>query len=138
MIARLQAIMADDVGPLRTGTKLSRALAGIAELTGELGQRPSGRAGAFDLQRLEWFDLRNMLTVARVAAQSALERTESRGAHQREDFPQTLPRWQVHQRVTLRGDEAQISGAPMDATGRDPGKAPPAFGKDHAQSSLPS
>jgi succinate dehydrogenase / fumarate reductase flavoprotein subunit len=138
MIARLQTIMADDVGPLRAGTKLSRALAGIAELTGELGQRPSGRAGAFDLQRLEWFDLRNMLTVARAAAQAALNRTESRGAHQREDFPQTLPRWQVHQRVTMRGDEMQISGAPAEATGHDPGKMSPAFGKDRAQSSLSS
>ena len=103
MIAQLQAIMADDVGPLRTGARLRRALAGIAALTAELGERPAGRAGGFDLQRLEWFDLRNMLTVARAVAESALNRCESRGAHQREDFPETLPDWQVHQRVRLDG-----------------------------------
>ena len=28
----------------------------------ELGEHPSGHAAAFDLQRLEWFDLRNMLS----------------------------------------------------------------------------
>jgi succinate dehydrogenase/fumarate reductase flavoprotein subunit len=115
MIARLQSIMADDVGPLRTGAKLTHALAGIAALIAELGERPPGRAGAFDLQRLEWFDLRNMLAVAFAVAQSALNRAESRGAHQREDFPQTLPHWQLHQRVTLRGGDMEISGAPAEA-----------------------
>ena len=111
MIARLQAIMADDVGPSRTGTKLERALGGIAALATELGERPAATNGGFDLQRLEWFDLRNMLTVARAVAQSALQRTESRGAHQREDFPQMLPQWQTHQRVRLAGGALQIVAA---------------------------
>jgi succinate dehydrogenase/fumarate reductase flavoprotein subunit len=119
MIARLQTIMADDVGPLRAGEKLTRALAGIAALTSELGEQPPGGGGngaeLFDLQRLEWFDLRNMLAVARAVAQAALNRAESRGAHQREDFPLTLPHWQVHQRVTLRGGDMEISGAPAEA-----------------------
>jgi succinate dehydrogenase / fumarate reductase, flavoprotein subunit len=119
MIARLQATMADDVGPFRTAVKLNRALAEIAALAEELGERPprfSGAANAgFDLQRLEWFDLRNMLVVARAVAQSALARTESRGAHQREDFPKMLPAWRRHQRVRLAGDGLQLSGAPEQA-----------------------
>jgi succinate dehydrogenase/fumarate reductase flavoprotein subunit len=119
MIARLQAIMADDVGPLRTAAKLNRALADIAALADELGERPPHLAGAaqrgFDLQRLEWFDLRNMLIVARAVAQSALARTESRGAHQREDFSQMLPAWRRHQRVRLSGGALQLSGAPAEA-----------------------
>ena len=115
MIARLQAIMADDVGPFRTGAKLRRALSGIAALTAELGDVPIGDRAAFDLRRLEWFDLRNMLTVAYAVAQSALNREESRGAHQREDYPQLLPQWQLHQRVNLRGGVFKISGAPAEA-----------------------
>jgi succinate dehydrogenase / fumarate reductase, flavoprotein subunit len=119
MIARLQAIMADEVGPFRTAAKLNRALAGIAALADELGERPPGLVGAadagFDLQRLEWFDLRNMLVVARAVAQSALARTESRGAHQREDYPKVLPAWQRHQRVRLAGGALQLSGAPEQA-----------------------
>jgi len=119
MIARLQAIMADDVGPFRTAAKLNRALAGIAALAEELGERPPHPAGAsdggFDLQRLEWFDLRNMLLVARTVAQSALARTESRGAHQREDYPQMLPSWRRHQRARLAGGTLQLSGAPAEA-----------------------
>jgi succinate dehydrogenase / fumarate reductase flavoprotein subunit len=115
MIARLQAIMADEVGPLRTAIKLERAVAQIAALAAELGERPPAANGGFDLQRLEWFDLRNMLTVARAVAQSALQRTESRGAHQREDFPQMLPQWQRHRRVRLANGALQVSGAPAAA-----------------------
>jgi succinate dehydrogenase / fumarate reductase, flavoprotein subunit len=115
MIARLQAIMADDVGPFRTGVKLRRALAGIAALTAELGDTPPGGAAPFDMQRLDWFDLRNMLTVARSVAQAALNRSESRGAHQREDFPATLPQWQHDQRVTLANGELKFSGVPAEA-----------------------
>jgi len=119
LIARLQAIMADEVGPFRTAAKLDRALAGIAVLADELGERPPRFAGGtdagFDLQRLEWFDLRNMLVVARAVAQSALARTESRGAHQREDFSQMLPDWRRHQRVRLAGGVLQVSGAPAEA-----------------------
>ena len=66
MIARLQAVMADDVGPFRTGGKAARGrCAGIAEL-GQRARRSArpDMARAFDLQRLDWFDLRNMLAVA--------------------------------------------------------------------------
>lgn len=112
MIARLQAIMADDVGPIRTEVKLQRALADIAALSALLGKRPPGRADAFDLERLDWFDLRNMLVVARAVAVAALNRRESRGAHQREDFAKTSLQWQLHQSVRLRDGELQIAGGP--------------------------
>ena len=109
MLTDLQATMADDVGPLRTRVKLERALAHIDELTCMLGDSPFGGHRAFDLQRLEWFDLRNMLLVARTVTQSALMRSESRGAHQREDFPGMLPDWQVNQIVRLEGSRLDIS-----------------------------
>jgi succinate dehydrogenase / fumarate reductase, flavoprotein subunit len=114
IIARLQAVMTDDVGPLRAGRGLAHAAAQIDALGEELGERPPTRAGNnFDLQRLEWFDLRNMLVVARAVVQSALNRTESRGAHQREDCPNMLPQWQVHQTVRWRDGRLQIAGAPQ-------------------------
>jgi succinate dehydrogenase/fumarate reductase flavoprotein subunit len=111
MLQRLQAIMADDVGPLRTGAGLTRALAHIGELDATLGDRPFGGAGAFDLQRLDWFDLRNMLLVARAVTECALLRTESRGAHQREDFPGMLPQWRVNQVTRLRDGRLEIAQA---------------------------
>jgi succinate dehydrogenase / fumarate reductase, flavoprotein subunit len=116
MIAQLQASMTDHVGPLRTAQTLAHAMARIDALDHELGERPPGRAEEkFDLRRLEWFDLRNMLAVARAVVRSALTRTESRGAHQREDFSATLPEWQLHQTVCWRDGRLQISGAPLAA-----------------------
>jgi succinate dehydrogenase / fumarate reductase, flavoprotein subunit len=115
MVAHLQATMADHVGPFRTGAKLGTALDEIAGLAAELGGHPSGHAAAFDLQRLEWFDLRNMLSVAHAVTVTALARSESRGAHQREDFPKMLPQWQVHQHVQLRDGALKIFGAPAAA-----------------------
>jgi succinate dehydrogenase/fumarate reductase flavoprotein subunit len=112
MVQELQALMADDVGPLRTAAGLTRALGRIDALACALGDRPFGRQGRFDMQRLEWFDLRNMLTVARCVTEAALARTESRGAHQREDFSEMLPQWRVNQATRLRGDKLDISQAP--------------------------
>jgi succinate dehydrogenase/fumarate reductase flavoprotein subunit len=108
LIQTLQTIMDEDVGTLRDEAKLTRALAVIGELTQALGDGPPGDGSAFDMQRLDWFDLRNMLLVARTVAAAALRRQESRGAHQRADYPGMLPAWDVNQiarwhdgRVTL-------------------------------------
>jgi succinate dehydrogenase/fumarate reductase flavoprotein subunit len=112
MIQSLQQTMADDVGPLRTGVSLERALGRIGVLSSALGERPFGAGGAFDMQRLEWFDLRNMLMVAKAVAQAALERAESRGAHQREDCPEMLPQWRVNQAIRLRDRKLAIARSP--------------------------
>jgi succinate dehydrogenase/fumarate reductase flavoprotein subunit len=118
VVQELQTIMADDVGPLRTKAKLARALTRIDDLAAMLGDRPFGDHRAFDLRRLEWLDLRNMLLVARTVAQSALARTESRGAHQREDFPDTSPDWHINQLVRFRSGDLTLekSSAQMEMT----------------------
>jgi succinate dehydrogenase/fumarate reductase flavoprotein subunit len=111
MVQQLQTIMGRDVGPFRTRERLERALQEIAGLMQMLGERPFGRAVPFDLSLLEWFDLRNMLVVARSVAMTALARCESRGAHQREDFPEMLPQWQQNQIVRLRENRLDLSTA---------------------------
>jgi len=113
MIQTLQATMADDVGPFRTQAKLARALKTIDELFAALGERPAGDGQAFDMQRIDWLDLRNMLLVARVVAEAALARTESRGAHQREDFPGMVPEWRVNQTARLRDGRVARTCAPV-------------------------
>jgi succinate dehydrogenase/fumarate reductase flavoprotein subunit len=62
------------------------------------------------MRRLDWFDLRNMLLVARVVAEAALARTETRGAQQREDYPQLSPDLAFNQIVKLAGDRIALSG----------------------------
>jgi succinate dehydrogenase / fumarate reductase, flavoprotein subunit len=116
MIARLQTTMAENVGPFRTDEKLVAALEDIGALKTELGLRPAGHPEKFDLPRLEWFDLRNMLTVALFVTMAAHARIESRGAHQREDFPAMKPQWQLRQCVQWRRNgELHLSSVPAKA-----------------------
>jgi succinate dehydrogenase/fumarate reductase flavoprotein subunit len=89
-----------------------RAGAPLVDMTRALGERPAGDNAAFDLRRLEWFDLRNMLLVARTVAMSALRRRESRGAHQREDFPGMLPDWRVNQVARLGAEGITLAAVP--------------------------
>lgn len=109
MLQSLQAVMQDDVGALRNEADLIRALRAIEQLTGQLGDAPPGDAHGFDMRRIDWLDLRNMLLVARAVTKAALARTESRGAQQREDHPQTLPAWAVNQFITLRNGKLDLA-----------------------------
>jgi succinate dehydrogenase / fumarate reductase, flavoprotein subunit len=54
-------------------------------------------------------DLRNMLAVCRCIALSALERTESRGGHTREDFPQMDPQWRGVNLICTEDESGRIS-----------------------------
>jgi succinate dehydrogenase/fumarate reductase flavoprotein subunit len=105
VVARLQAIMADKVGPFRTDATLRSAIALISELKQEIGDVPLSSAAPFDPALVDWLDLRNMLLVAQSVAVAALARTESRGAHQREDHPGLEEDWCVNQIIDLsQGD----------------------------------
>ena len=83
--------MWDEVGILRTAASLQRGLQRLAALDEQLSR--TGVAGgddrAFHLAWHDWINLKNLIAVSRVIALSALEREDSRGAHFREDFPQT-------------------------------------------------
>jgi succinate dehydrogenase / fumarate reductase flavoprotein subunit/fumarate reductase flavoprotein subunit len=108
-IAALQALMSDHVGPFRIADKLRIAIDRLAELTRDLGDRPLiSSSGGFDPVLVDWFDLRNMLLVAQAVALPALARTESRGAHQREDHPGLDDGWQLNQIVTMTDDVLNI------------------------------
>jgi len=70
---------------------------------------PTGARAPFNQQLADWLGLRNMLAVARTIATAAQTRTESRGAHQREDYPGLDEAWGYNQVLRLSGDELQLS-----------------------------
>jgi succinate dehydrogenase/fumarate reductase flavoprotein subunit len=113
MLADLQSCMWEDVGPFRSETGLKRALDRIGSLESRLGSVPVGEPGAYDMARLDWLDLRNMLLVARVVTEAALLRTESRGAHQRDDYPGLLEEWTRNQIVSLASGRPVIERGPL-------------------------
>jgi succinate dehydrogenase / fumarate reductase, flavoprotein subunit len=111
IVQTLQATMQDHVGALRSHAGLARAIDTFVRLTHELGDSSPGDGKRFDMRRIDWFDLRNMLLVARAVAEAALARIETRGAHQREDYPQLSPDWALNQCVRLRDGRVVISAA---------------------------
>jgi succinate dehydrogenase/fumarate reductase flavoprotein subunit len=107
--AELQRIMWEKAGPFRTGEKLSAALVRIEEMRkSDLLRLRAGGARQFDLDLQDAFELRAMLLTAESVVRSALARPESRGAHQREDFPNADYRCLKNQAVTLEDGELQI------------------------------
>src|SRR5665213_421519 len=115
MVETLQTTMQDDVGALRDAAKLTRAIDRLDGLWSELGDAPQGDGRNFDMRRMDWFDLRNMLLVAKAVAAAAKARTETRGAQHREDYPETSPDWAVNQFVDLRGGEIVLTRAAVSA-----------------------
>jgi succinate dehydrogenase / fumarate reductase flavoprotein subunit len=113
----LQHTMQDLVGIVRTQGEMQEALTRLAdygaraERVGVTGHREyhSGWHTALDL--------RNLLTVAEAITRSALERTESRGGHFRDDFPAQHPEWGKHNVLTARGADGamQVSRIPIAA-----------------------
>jgi succinate dehydrogenase/fumarate reductase flavoprotein subunit len=106
-IAGLQEVMNKHVGPLRTKPGLERALEHIAGLEPECTDLPVPRAG-LDPEWIDLHDLRNMRLVAECITRTALTREESRGAHQRQDFPETSEHWHKHQTIRLAGEGVRL------------------------------
>jgi succinate dehydrogenase / fumarate reductase flavoprotein subunit len=117
VVAELKALMADLVGPFRTDPKLRSAMEAIERLKTEIGEIPVSSAAAFDPVLVDWLDLRNMLLVAQSVTLPALARTESRGAHQREDYSGLDDSWSVNQIVALSNGKIELSRS-TPVTGR--------------------
>ncbi|MEV0980720.1 fumarate reductase/succinate dehydrogenase flavoprotein subunit [Streptomyces sp. NPDC049915] len=89
----LQQTMNDLVGIIRREGEMEQALRKLGELRAR-----ARRAGVEGHRQFNpgWhlaLDLRNMLLVSECVARAALERTESRGGHTREDFPSMDRTW---------------------------------------------
>ena len=86
--ARMQEIMTSRVGIFRTGAELESAVAELQDLlrrSRNIGLKCKARGANPEL--VTAYRTQKMLKVALCVAYGALTRTESRGAHFREDFP---------------------------------------------------
>jgi succinate dehydrogenase / fumarate reductase, flavoprotein subunit len=112
----VQQLMSDMVGIIRTGKEIKSALAELEKL-GERASQVSAEGGA--AYNPGWhlaLDLRNIVLIAQCVAQAALERTESRGGHTRDDFPGMSPEWRkVNLVCSLDSDQIAIKRQPMEA-----------------------
>jgi len=85
----LQQVMMDKASVLRIGDELQACLDKIRDLKERyLRARIDDRTRTFNLDLIEALELGYLLDCAEALVASALNRTESRGAHYREDYPQ--------------------------------------------------
>jgi len=87
--AELATLMMDNVGVFRTARMMATAVAGVAAIKERYTRvrvRDTGRI--FNTDLLEARELGYLIDGAEAMASSAIARTESRGAHSRDDYPE--------------------------------------------------
>ena len=108
----MQVTMQQLVGIFREDGDLARALDQLAELRARWEHVAVSGGRAYNPGWNLVFEVRNLLTVAEAVTRSARQRTESRGAHSRLDFPATDDAaWGHRNSVIRRG-----SGGEMEIT----------------------
>lgn len=86
----LRQVMWDDVGVMRTKAGLQRGLEALNTIGQQLEDTGvDDTTRAFNLTWHDWLNLRNLVDMSVVITRAALMRENSRGAHFREDFPET-------------------------------------------------
>ena len=89
---KLYETMWQKVGIIRDEAGLRTALADLNSLEEELDRTGIADGNrAFNLTWHDWLNLKSLAQVSRAIAEAALARTDSRGAHYREDFPEAGP-----------------------------------------------
>ncbi len=84
----MKKVMFEDVGIYRSGSIMESALDKILELKERFKQvRVTDTGKIFNTELLNAWELGNMLDVSELVTVCALNRTESRGGHSREDYP---------------------------------------------------
>lgn len=94
----MKRVMSEDMGIFRSGKGMENALNVVRELKERFKHvRPTDTGSIFNMELMNIWELGNLLDLAEITTVSALARTESRGAHAREDYPERDDRnWLKH------------------------------------------
>jgi len=114
----MKAIMFDDVGVFRTAQGLKTAYDKLVELRCRYQDVSIQDKGLiFNTELVNTWELSNLLDLALVTTASAQARTESRGAHAREDYPKRDDAsWLKHTLAWLDGDVVRLDYKPVTIT----------------------
>jgi fumarate reductase (CoM/CoB) subunit A len=123
LISRITSVMPEYVGVARTEAGLLKALSLLESI--RINDLPNLRAPQgrrFNLVWVEAIQVPYMLDVAEMIVRSALSRTESRGAHYREDHPDMQQNWLKHTCVMKASGVMELKSAPVIITRFRPGE----------------
>ena len=117
--------MWDYVGILRTESGLQQGMNKLDEHDKHLNRCGIADGDrAFNLTWHDWLNLQNLLDISRVITHASIAREDSRGAHFREDFPDTASLEQsCYTRISGDIDTLQIELCPVDFSIVRPGES---------------
>jgi succinate dehydrogenase / fumarate reductase flavoprotein subunit len=111
-------VMMEKVGIYRKGPAMAEAVAQLADLRQEyLAVRAQDSARGFNTDVLEILELGHLLDLSLITAAAAQARTESRGGHAREDYPERDDqRWLKHSLAWLEGEQVRLGSKSVDVS----------------------
>ncbi|AXK33948.1 fumarate reductase/succinate dehydrogenase flavoprotein subunit [Streptomyces armeniacus] len=115
---QLQQAMNDLVGIIRREDEMARALERLAELRARAKHAGVEGHRQFNPGWHLAIDLRNMLLVSECVARAALNRTESRGGHTRDDYPDMDREWRRANLVCTLTDSGGAGAGGAAGTGQ--------------------
>jgi succinate dehydrogenase / fumarate reductase flavoprotein subunit len=105
--------MQSRVGIFRVEADLDEALERLADIRARSTRLRSSGPRAYNPGWNLVFEMRNLIDVSEAITRSARQRTESRGAHSRIDYPDTDPEWGKLNSVVCRdGETMRVTTAP--------------------------
>ena len=118
----MKRIMNDGVSVFRTEEGMQKALDGVRELKERYKYvRVADQGKVYNTELMNTWELSNLLDLAEVTTVSALARTESRGAHAREDYPKRNDKkWMKHTLAWLRDGDVELKYKPVSITNYQP------------------
>jgi succinate dehydrogenase / fumarate reductase flavoprotein subunit len=118
----MKKVMFDDVGIYRNEKGMKNAIEKVRELQARFKQvRVTDTGRIFNTELLNAWELGNMLEMAEVIGECALNRTESRGGHSREDFQERDDvNWLKHTLVWKKDGKTVIDYKPVTITKYQP------------------
>ncbi|HSQ03543.1 MAG TPA: FAD-binding protein, partial [Burkholderiales bacterium] len=107
---RIQKLMWDHVGLVRSGPKLTETLHAFRELREHVlpTVKVSSKSRVLNREWMEALELENLLDIGEAMAASSLQRPETRGAHYRTDYPDTDSNWTANLVVWRRDGRLQV------------------------------
>lgn len=118
----LRATMMDLASVLRTGSGLAECRAKVSQLRERyLRTRPGDRGETFNTDLQETLEVGYLIDISEALATAALARTESRGAHYREDYPERNDQeWLKHTLAYYHGGKITLRYKPVSITRFEP------------------
>ncbi|HAG61558.1 MAG TPA: succinate dehydrogenase flavoprotein subunit [Coxiellaceae bacterium] len=115
---RIKTIMQECFGVFRDHEPMKKGLSELEELEQRLQKaKLHDTSKVFNTTQFEMFELDNMMATALATARSSLHRTESRGAHSREDYPDRDDKnWLSH---TVYFDDCRFTTRPVNMEPKD-------------------